>query len=60
MARLIGRTSLEMVGETDLDGVGEGAATDSGGETYEDSVLMMGTGIYSHPSEGARMYCKVD
>jgi hypothetical protein len=45
-----------MVGDTDLDGVGVGEPTDPGGETSVLSASMRGTGMYSDPTEGARMY----
>jgi hypothetical protein len=45
-----------MVGETDLDGVGVGDPTDSGGDTSVLSAPMMELGMYSDPIEGARMY----
>ena len=49
-----------LTGDTDLDGVGVNEATDSGGDTKVDSALISGTGMYSHPTEGARMYPSVD
>jgi hypothetical protein len=56
LVRLTGRVILARIGDTDLEGVGVGEATDSGGEMSVDSAPMRGPGMYSYPTEGARMY----
>lgn len=46
---------MVIVGDTDLDGVGVGEATDSGGERSVLSAPIRGAGMYSDPTEGLRM-----